>query len=125
MFDPEREWTERDATRERVSRRTCVDCKRHRQNLPPNISLYTIETGEVVCDDCLKRLRRFRRDVDVDLRVDGELDENTREVVRQCFRYLVSRMDGVRDVEVASEDGSAIEILDGPQVEVSAVDATD
>jgi len=124
MVEPDREWTERDAQQERVNRRTCVDCKRNRQELPPNQSLRTIETGEVVCDDCLKRIRRFKRDTDVDLRVNGELDEHTREVVRQSFRYLAARVDGVREVTVDSPEGADVIGLDFSEVEMEGTDDT-
>lgn len=122
MADDDREWTERDAKRERVTRRTCVDCKTHREDLPPNKSLRTIETGEVVCDDCLERLRRFKRDMDVDLRVDGELDENTREVVEQSFHYLSSRLDGVREVTRNTPEGPTLIGLDLSEVQVEEDD---
>lgn len=125
MSDEDREWTSRDAQRERVSRRRCVNCKAHRQDLPPDISLYTIETGEVICWDCIREARRYKRDMSVRFKIDGDLPDHAEEVVRESFLGLADRLDGVSEVAVETPEGQNLIGLSIDEVEVEEDDDLD
>jgi hypothetical protein len=88
----DREWTREAAETERVNRR-CVRCKTDRGDALPGTEHWTIETGELVCSNCLKDLRRFRRDREVLLLLDESLDDDKiREVLDDCFPGVMARL---------------------------------
>lgn len=69
------EWTREEAEIERVKYgRRCLLCKVQREDTLPDTEHRTLETGELMCSRCLRKLRRFKRDRDVLLRVDSDLD---------------------------------------------------
>lgn len=102
---PDQDWTEREAKRERVSVRVCVNCRRDATEIPPNKSLYSIETNEKLCGECLEALREHTRTVHLDVWSDGQLTEEEKELVRQSFRYLRGLLD--RPAEVVAREGQS------------------
>jgi len=119
-----RNWTQRNAERERVSRRMCLSCRRLQENQTPSNALHTIETGEQICDECLKRTRRRGRDLHIDVWVDKELDEQAQEVVFQSFRYLSSRLNIPTELVVAEAESAGVVGLRIREMEDEETDAS-
>jgi len=97
MSEDERPWTGESARRERVPMGLCLWCKTPREDLPAGTTMYSLETYERLCEDCVETLRRFDRDLDLLVRVApsvqrGEDSEVVDEVVESCFHYLVEAL---------------------------------
>jgi len=111
--EAEREWNPDKARRERVPGRRDLLTKARREEL--SCELIALETGEYISDDALEELRRFKRDNDVVLFVSDDLDDDTREVVEQSFRYLGRRLE-----DAAADDVQAVQVpareVQGPDV---------
>jgi len=104
-IDRERDWTERDARQERVGVQACINCRRKQENLAPSNVLFSLETNEKLCRECLERFREHTRTVHIDMWVDSELDDVAEDVVRDSFRYLSSQLEEATEVVVAEADG--------------------
>lgn len=96
--DAERDWHPEKARRERVPGRRDVLTKADRGEL--SCELIALETGEYISDEALEELRRFKRDRDVVLFVSDDLDDETKEVVEQSFRYLRGRLEDAPEAGV-------------------------
>lgn len=56
-----KEWTDEEAEVTPVSDLRCVWCKTHMEEWPDERHAREIDTGEVLCEPCLKDLRKYKR----------------------------------------------------------------
>ncbi|QLG47904.1 hypothetical protein [Natrinema halophilum] len=107
-------WETDEARAESVDDDRCVWCKWPRDEWDDDVDAHEIDTGEVVCSNCLGDQRRYKRTVTFDLFYPGHwADDDQNEAIGEKYGDLleaagvgnhISRISNANRYEVMSDD---------------------
>lgn len=99
------DWDEKDAEETEVSDLRCVWCKIHMEEWPDDLRAREIDTGEVLCENCLKDLRRYKRILSVQIVAHDGFGPAVRQAID---RHLKDMLEEVRELTGADPDEDII-----------------
>jgi len=90
---PMGEWDDDRARTELVDEGRCVWCKYHMDDWDEDTAIGArLDTGEVVCETCLRDIRRYKRSRTFFLHIHGSMTDRQKSVFNEWYEELIQRL---------------------------------